>query len=143
MTLSGTRCGGLEIRFMGAARPSIHVQTKTTLESCCCPDLFESEAHTRTMSQECGRQNPDTRRHRTPIQLRHNSALLDLTRFLDANRSPPPDQVRGHTSLENALAACKRTPPASRLPAGLSRRTGMAALYVFGKFSSTPTPSGS
>src|ERR1700722_4094453 len=26
-----------------------------------------------------------------------------LTRFLDANRFPPPDQVRGHASLENAM----------------------------------------
>ncbi|WP_291568839.1 hypothetical protein [Bradyrhizobium sp.] len=26
-----------------------------------------------------------------------------LTRFLDANRSPSPDLVRGHASLENAL----------------------------------------
>src|SRR6266851_4033971 len=29
--------------------------------------------------------------------------ILDLSRFLDANRSPPPDQVRGHASRENAL----------------------------------------
>ena len=29
--------------------------------------------------------------------------ILDLTRFPDANRYPPPDQVRGHASLENAL----------------------------------------
>src|SRR6202011_615565 len=28
---------------------------------------------------------------------------LCLTRFLDANRYPPSDQVRGHASLENAL----------------------------------------
>src|SRR5262245_61608944 len=29
---------------------------------------------------------------------------LVLTRFLHANRVPPPDQVRGHASLENASA---------------------------------------
>ena len=29
-------------------------------------------------------------------------SLAFLTRFLDANRSPPSDQVRGHASLENA-----------------------------------------
>jgi hypothetical protein len=28
--------------------------------------------------------------------------IADLTRFPDANRYPPPDQVRGHASLENA-----------------------------------------
>jgi len=27
---------------------------------------------------------------------------LTLTGFLDANRYPPPDQVRGHASLESA-----------------------------------------
>src|ERR1700730_5331995 len=32
--------------------------------------------------------------------------ILDLTRFLDANRSPPPDQVRRHASPENALVRC-------------------------------------
>ena len=31
------------------------------------------------------------------------SATLFLTRFLHANRYPPPDQVRGHASLENAM----------------------------------------
>src|SRR6266480_1124028 len=29
--------------------------------------------------------------------------LFVLTRFLHANRYPPPDQVRGHASLKNAL----------------------------------------
>src|SRR6202140_5923395 len=29
--------------------------------------------------------------------------ILVLTRFLHANRYPPPDQVRGHVSLEDAL----------------------------------------
>src|SRR5450631_1395642 len=28
--------------------------------------------------------------------------ILDLTRLPDANRFPPPDQVRGHASFENA-----------------------------------------
>src|SRR5229473_6206451 len=37
------------------------------------------------------------------IESKRGSRFLDLTRFLDANRSPPPDQVRGHASLENAL----------------------------------------
>src|SRR6516164_10589817 len=40
------------------------------------------------------------------------SRSLVLTRFLHANRYPPPDQVRGHASLKNALAAasgsCRR-----------------------------------
>jgi len=31
--------------------------------------------------------------------------ILDLTGFLHANRQPPPDQVRGHASLENAIVA--------------------------------------
>src|SRR5258707_13142499 len=39
-----------------------------------------------------------------------------LTRFRNANRRPPPDQVRGHASLENALV---------NRAAGL-RRTGAA-----------------
>jgi hypothetical protein len=30
--------------------------------------------------------------------------ILVLTHFLYANRFPPPDQVRGQASLENALA---------------------------------------
>src|ERR1700738_3238912 len=29
--------------------------------------------------------------------------IVYLTRFLHANRYPPPDQVRGHASLENAM----------------------------------------
>jgi hypothetical protein len=62
MTLSGTRCGGLEARFLGAARPS-------------------------------------------------SSAQANAAGELFAGR----DVVR----------------------------SGMAALYVFAKFSSTPTPSGS
>jgi hypothetical protein len=36
-----------------------------------------------------------------PIGSERNS--LVLTRFLHANRYPPPDQIRGHASLENAL----------------------------------------
>jgi hypothetical protein len=31
------------------------------------------------------------------------SEIGTLTRFLDANRDPPPDQVRGHASLEDAI----------------------------------------
>jgi hypothetical protein len=34
---------------------------------------------------------------------RNRLSIFDLTRFLDANRPPPTDQVRGHASLENAL----------------------------------------
>src|SRR6202011_2486605 len=30
--------------------------------------------------------------------------IVYLTGFLHANRYPPPDQVRGHASLENAMA---------------------------------------
>src|SRR5215208_4796479 len=54
--------------------------------------------------------------------------LDDLTRFLDANRSPTPDQVRGHAALENALcrriyraavatasAGCRRDPRAASI----------------------------
>src|ERR1700676_3743354 len=37
-------------------------------------------------------------------------AILDLTRFPAANRFLPPDQVRGHASLENALAGDARIP---------------------------------
>src|SRR6185436_3871977 len=40
-----------------------------------------------------------------PFRWNRNGAVFDLTRFLDANRSPPPDQARGYASLENALAA--------------------------------------
>ena len=45
-----------------------------------------------------GRRN--RRRHRL-----HRPAAVDsfLTRFLYANRPPPPDQVRGHASLESAM----------------------------------------
>ena len=41
-------------------------------------------------------------------------SIFDLTRFLDANRSAPRDQVRGRLSLENALAKAAsqiRSPP--------------------------------
>src|SRR3954454_8183779 len=31
-----------------------------------------------------------------------------LTRFLHANRYPPPDHVRGHASLENAMSSLER-----------------------------------
>jgi hypothetical protein len=45
--------------------------------------------------------------------LRNGLKILVLTRFLDANRCLPPDQVRGHASLENALA---KDDPALRVP---------------------------
>src|ERR1700732_4035778 len=38
--------------------------------------------------------------------------IVYLTRFLHANRFPPPDQVRGHASLENAIR-CVRAAPES------------------------------
>jgi hypothetical protein len=45
--------------------------------------------------------------------------IFDLTRFLDANRFPPPDQVRGRASLENALTGSRtgKTAPGRRRPA--------------------------
>src|SRR5215470_15292282 len=40
-----------------------------------------------------------------PFRVNRNggSNFFVSTRFLHANRYPPPDQVRGHASLENAL----------------------------------------
>src|SRR5579871_4022515 len=42
--------------------------------------------------------------------------IIFLTRFLHANRYPPPDQVRGHASLENAMSSrrWRSTPPHAR-----------------------------
>src|SRR5579872_1691739 len=40
---------------------------------------------------------------RRPISSWNKTPSPVLTRFLHANRYPPPDQVRGHASLENAL----------------------------------------
>ena len=38
-----------------------------------------------------------------PFRWNRDGSSFILTRFLDANRFPPTDQVRGHASLENAL----------------------------------------
>src|SRR5947207_1313350 len=42
------------------------------------------------------------------LAFRHGFRLC-LTRFLSANRCPPPHQVRGRLSLENALLLHERT----------------------------------
>src|ERR1700722_8863563 len=42
-----------------------------------------------------------------PIRFRWDPPGSFLTRFLNANRFPPPDQVRGHASLENAFKALR------------------------------------
>src|SRR6202040_51925 len=44
-----------------------------------------------------------------PIESERRLYFFVLTRFLDANRYPPTDQVRGHASLENALVVGPRT----------------------------------
>jgi hypothetical protein len=44
-------------------------------------------------------------------------SILDLTRFLDANRFPPPDQLRGHASLENDLSTTRSAHPSEWRPA--------------------------
>ena len=76
----------MEIRFMGAACLSIHVETKTTLESSCCPDLFESEVHARTMSQG----GPDARTRTLAVtELEFSCAIIQLSlRKLLTHQSP-------------------------------------------------------
>src|ERR1700719_2645688 len=46
-------------------------------------------------------------------QIRTGLQSFGLARFLHANRYPPPDQVRGRLSLENALNIKRRSPTAS------------------------------
>src|ERR1700744_580310 len=64
-----------------------------------------------------------TRRKRRSTSTKTRSDLfgaarfLFLTRFLHANRCPPTDQVRGHASLENALALIRLVRAAVHPPA--------------------------
>jgi hypothetical protein len=54
-----------------------------------------------------------------------------LTRFLDANRYPPPDQVRGHASLENAL---KRNGKEKGRPVSRAAFPVLRQLHIDGRF---------
>ena len=51
----------------------------------------------------------------------NRSLVFVLTRFLYANPFPPPDQVRGHASLENAIGS-------NRLQETLVRRASAATI---------------
>jgi hypothetical protein len=54
MTLSGTGCGGSEVRFMSAVESVEKRLTKTTLESFRCDGLFKSDIHRMVLAFEFG-----------------------------------------------------------------------------------------
>src|SRR5215212_6956929 len=83
-----------------------------------------------------GSQSDDYLWHWSQLRFNRGWPTYVLTRLLYANRIPPPDQVRGHASLENAKAikiakscrdGCAQSPTARKI---VARRRGCDASAI-------------
>jgi hypothetical protein len=75
------------------------------------PGRAQADARAPSWKISAEQQNARSRAFSISMKLKSELQIPGLTRFLDANRFPPADRVRGHASLENAPAA----PPACPL----------------------------
>jgi hypothetical protein len=74
MTLSGTWCGGSEVRFMSAVESVANCLTKTALESFRCDGLFKSNIHNRVGRAVRAFEFGTMARCKIRLALCHNSA---------------------------------------------------------------------
>jgi hypothetical protein len=123
MTLSGTWCGGSEVRFMSAVESVGNQPTKTTLESVRCDGLFKSNIHNRVGQGGAS------------LRIRDNGSRQN------SNCVVPQFCPRSAGLLVPERA--DQPLSASGTLAGISANSRIAARYALAKFSSTPTPSGS